>query len=352
MTTSYRKPPAWLLFPFFAYAALLVALTVLNRVGADRWWFGAVNLYLPQVVWALPGIVLLLVTLRRAPRWFWLPLLGVLWVAGPLMGFCWPLHSPAEPPGGESLRVMTWNVKYAARDHASHLALRRDIELHKPDVVLMQDAQEALTGPLKELFRGWHVRVEGQFVVASRFPLGRLQLLRLSPPGGDSVCVRTVMRLNGSEVALYNVHLESPRNGLNALRVVKRKPGVLPQAVQTLTHNVEARFSQVQALQQHLRQEQLPMIVAGDLNSPDPSRVCSALRDAGLHDAFAEGGKGYGYTYGHFLLQHRIPSITVSWMRIDHIMMSSRFRATRCRTGTYTASDHRPVIADLVLRVK
>jgi endonuclease/exonuclease/phosphatase family metal-dependent hydrolase len=74
------------------------------------------------------------------------------------------------------------------------------------------------------------------------------------------------------------------------------------------------------------------------------------LRDANLHDAFAEGGRGYGYTYGHFLLRNRIPWLPgASWMRIDHIMLSRRFRTLRCWTGTGKASDHRPVFADLLV---
>jgi endonuclease/exonuclease/phosphatase family metal-dependent hydrolase len=42
----------------------------------------------------------------------------------------------------------------------------------------------------------------------------------------------------------------------------------------------------------------------------------------------------------------------VSWMRIDHVMMSSHFKTLGCRTGTGGASDHRPVIADLLFQRK
>jgi len=123
----------------------------------------------------------------------------------------------------------------------------------------------------------------------------------------------------------------------------------LPKAIQQLENNVEARLTQVRTLREYVRQEQGPVIIVGDLNSPDASLVCKTLRAVDLHDAFAEGGKGYGYTYGHFLLQHRVPALNVSWMRIDHIMLSSQFQSRHCWTGTGKASDHRPVIADLVL---
>src|SRR5664279_3263198 len=48
---AHRKAPVWLLTFIFAYLAILAALTVMNRLVADGWWFGAVNFYLPKIVW-------------------------------------------------------------------------------------------------------------------------------------------------------------------------------------------------------------------------------------------------------------------------------------------------------------
>jgi endonuclease/exonuclease/phosphatase (EEP) superfamily protein YafD len=124
----------------------------------------------------------------------------------------------------------------------------------------------------------------------------------------------------------------------------------LPRAIERLEDNVEARFSQVREIKELIQQEQGPVIVAGDLNSPEASLVSRTLREAKLHDAFAEAGKGYGYTYGHFLLRNRLPLLNSSWMRIDHIMMSPHLEAQRCWAGPADASEHRPVIADLVLK--
>jgi endonuclease/exonuclease/phosphatase (EEP) superfamily protein YafD len=345
-----RKAPAWLLCLLFAYGTILLALTILNRLGADRWWFGALNLYLPQAVWALPGLFLAVFTLVKARRWTWAPLLGMVWVAGPLMGFCRPLPAAPEPSGSLPLRVMTWNVKYGIHGRLATLELINDIDRNKPAVVLLQDAVGVLNGPLGEYFSTWNVRSNGQYIIASRLPLGKLQVLRIAFPGEEHTCVRTRVQVGVTAVTLYNVHLETPRWGLNAFRATKRRPWYLPTAIQQLENNVEARLTQVRALQDYVRQEQGPVIVAGDLNSPDTSQVCATLRGAGLHDAFAEGGTGYGYTYGHFLLLHRVPGFNCSWMRIDHIMMSSQLQSCRCRTGTGLASDHRPVIADLILR--
>jgi len=345
-----RKAPVWLICLLFAYVTILLGLTILNRIGADRWWFGALNLYLPQAVWALPGLFLAVVTLIKARQWAWAPLLCMVWVAGPLMGFCRPLPAAPDPPGSLPLRVMTWNVKYGLHGGLAILALMNDIDRNMPAVVLLQDAGGVLNGALGEYFSTWNVRSSGQYVIASRLPLGELQVLRLSFPGEEHTCVRTQVQVGVTAVTLYDVHLQTPRQGLNAFRAARKSPWFLPKAIQQLENNVEARLAQVRALQEYIRQEQGPVIVAGDLNSPDASQVCATLREAGLHDAFSEGGTGYGYTYGHFLLQHRLPGFSLSWMRIDHIMISSQFRSRNCRTGTGQASDHRPVIADLILR--
>lgn len=357
MTTKlHRKKPVRLFLLIFAYLALLVALTVLNRLGADRLWFGALNLYLPQVVWALPGILLAALTFKVARRWTWVPVLGIAWVLGPLMGFCWPVNTPSASSGTVPLRVMTWNVKYERNDTLSHEAIINEIEKNNPTVVLLQEAQGMLNGPFGDYFSTWNVRSYGQYLIASRMPLGELRVIPIpfpgegsTCPGAEHTCVRTQLQIGGTTVVLYNVHFESPRWGLGAFRAVAGNPLNLPEAVRQLEHNVAARFAQVRTLREYVRQERLPVIFAGDLNSPDASLVSKTLRALDLHDAFAEGGKGYGYTYGHYLLKHWLPAFNLSWMRIDHIMMSSQLQSRHCWAGTGKASDHRPVIADLVL---
>jgi vancomycin resistance protein VanJ len=329
------------------YGVILAAITALNRHGADRWLFGALNLYLPQAIWLIPGILLICYALIFARRWTWLPVVCVLWVFGPIMGFSWPMLAPPELSGTMSVRIMTCNAKYGMRDVAP---LIDDMIRYKPEVVLLQDVMKPLSGPLEDFFRGWHVRSFGQYVIASKFPLSEPEVLKISFPGEEHNCLRFQIKISGAVVTLYNVHLKTPRAGLNEFRTVEREPAYLPKAIRLFEANVEARFIQAGTLCKYIRQEQGPVIVAGDFNSPDASLVCAMLRETNLHDAFDEGGKGYGYTYGHFLLQHRIPWVHVSWMRIDHIFMSSQLHSLHCWSGNAKASDHRPVFADILLK--
>jgi len=78
--------------------------------------------------------------LKFGRQWIWVSVLGMVWVIGQIMGFCWPWHLQRESPGSFPLRVMTWNVKYGSRGKLANLELMYKIDRNKPTVVL-QDAE-------------------------------------------------------------------------------------------------------------------------------------------------------------------------------------------------------------------
>jgi vancomycin resistance protein VanJ len=335
-----------LLFMTLILGMILAGVTIMNGLGADRWWFGALNMYLPQAIWAIPGISLTVATALVNRRLLWAPLLCVAWVFGPLMGLCWSRQTPPEP-GQTFLRVMSCNVKYGRRDVK---ALFAEIDRERPDLVLFQDATGLLNSSVSDYFREWHIRYYGQYVIASRLPLEEAELRWLNFPGQfeRQASLRCRLRIAGTGIVLYNIHFNSPREALSLLPTALKNPPFRDYAVTRLADNAATRRIQAQNLATLLRRETEPVIVAGDLNSPDASLVCATLRDAGLHDAFAQGGRGYGYSYGRFLLPPWAPRF--SFVRIDHIMISSQLSAFRSWTGTGNVSDHRPVYADLVLK--
>jgi len=343
------KALIWLRCLAVIYGIFLVILTVLNWKGAERFWPFGFNLYLPQVMWAVPGIILTFLIFKVDRFWTWLPLLCVLWVLGPIMDCRWSLHETEPLPDDLTVRVMTWNIKYDRRN----ITLLIDEIVHSnPDVVLFQDAGGSMRGPLGTYFKKWQVRSHGQYVIASRYPLSELEVHELPFSGNkEENFLRCRMNIGSAVVSLYNVHFKTPRQSLKAFKTTKRRPWDLPEVIQDFDRNVQIRIAQAATLKSCLLREAGPVIVAGDLNAPDASLVCATLRSAGMHDAFAEGGRGYGFTYGHLLLKNRIPWLRFSWMRIDHIMMNSRFLTKRCWTGTGKASDHRPVIADMILKI-
>lgn len=314
------------------YALALAALTLGNLVGPERWWWSSFNLYLPQWLWALPGLALLAVAARFFRRFLWLPLLCLLWVVGPIMGFCWHFGGKAA---GTRLRVMTYNVKAGARNRD---ALLREIQQANPDILVLQEASTRITRRLEAAFPDWNTYRRDQFYVASRHPIFNLELSPRAFPGTSPPALRCQVQIDGTDIAVYSAHLVSPRRGLLMLRW--NKAG----GINDWEWNVTQRRKQVEVLAEQARSERGPVIVAGDLNAPVQSLICRSLFDAGLRDAFSDSGRGYGYTYGHTQkLRH-------SYVRIDHILTSNHFAAESCWAGGGAGSDHRPVIADLVLR--
>lgn len=315
------------------YCLLLLAVTLSDVIGPERWLPGMINLYLPQWIWALPAAPLILLSLALAWRQVWIPAAALLWALGPLMGFCWPLRL-GYPSGPVHLRIMTYNVKWAARNAG---VVRQQIARWRPDILQLQDADYTATaaGPLSGALQGRDVRASGQFVLASRVPVLGTQDEQISWAGSHHHCVRAVVSVNGLNVTLYNVHLLSPRWGLESVRA--REPGEMGV-------NVGDRLQEANHLATLLQAEKGPLILTGDLNSPLQSLNCRALMGAGLTDAFAEAGKGYGYTYGQSTRLH------VPFLRIDHILLGPGWSAVRCWVGSPRGSDHSPVIADLVYK--
>lgn len=317
----------WLAAGDGLYLSLLIALAAFNAAGPERFWAAALNLYLPQWLWAIPGLCLLAIHLRWAWRWSWIPLLALAWVFGPQMGFRWSMPGQTRGP---RLRVMTYNVDGKPDTTLAHLeVLRAD-----PDLLFLQEA----AGDVPWLSE-WQTAAAGQIRVASRTALAGTEVRGFANSPAWRTYLRSQVRLDEHAVTLYNLHLDTPREGLGELR--SRRLG----GVRAFERNTETRLAQAASVRHDLTKERGPLIVAGDLNAPEPSLICRAFLHLGLRDAFSLGGRGYGYTYG----QRLALGLHQSFVRIDHIMVSRHWTVERCWTGGDAGNSHRPVVADLVL---
>jgi endonuclease/exonuclease/phosphatase (EEP) superfamily protein YafD len=292
-------------------------------------------MFLPQLLWAGPGLVVVPLALWRTRRWAWLPAAAVLWVAGPLMGFCWNTARAAPP--GTSLRVMTYNVQLWQR--ANVPAIISEIRNAAPDILCLQDARGASRGQVSAFLKSWHVASAGQYVIASKFPFVDSAVGDISYRGEAHSYLRARVDLGGQIVTVVNAHFVTPREALTVLRTDRFGNA----AVQIITRNLSDRVTQARALAEDVRHLAGPLIVAGDLNAPPRALTSRALADVGLVDTFASSGRGYGYTFGHTLLAGH------SFLRIDHVLASAHFALVRATVGGAGGADHRPVIADMVL---
>ena len=320
------------------YALLLAVISLGNALGPERWTLSGINLYLPQWLWALPAPFLLLWTWFAARRWTLAQLIPPLWVGVVLMGLSWHFVNSTRP--GTPLRVMTYNVKWTRHDTLVEVA--REIGLANPDVLLIQDTSNRLPALLQATHPEWHFLRAGQYVIAGPANLGMVEekVMPGAHPWRNLTYARTTLTLGNQVVAIYDVHLLSPRYGLAALKALKHGD---PEAGDQFTGETADRLAEINAVADSVAQETIPVLLAGDLNASVYSQVCKRLAQAGLEDAFSHAGRGYGYTYGHNLkFRH-------SYMRIDHILTSRQWDVKECHAGDSSGSDHCPVIADLVL---
>jgi vancomycin resistance protein VanJ len=381
------------------------------RTAGDRWWWATVLLFVPRWIWALPLGILLPVSgglalwdRRRGkcpkskvqspefgrphpgplPKGEGSPtsliprpsspivpvLLAALWVAWPLMGFCfnWSVvRGPWSVADGQrtTIRVLTCNVGIDGYDEA---ALARLVEDTQPDVVTLQEGftwkaegkrQKADLGrPSSNQEDGlgrpssnhpssliplpssdWFVSASPGIMLASRFPILSQQTLeREGEYGPRTVGVAYRLDTPEGEINFVALHLYTPREGLMAT------PLYPWEDADYLRENTAWRAQESADASRWIAGLTGPVIVAGDMNLPPESEIFR--RDwGGYTDAFSAAGFGYGYTYGY-------DATHPFWgIRIDHILAGKGWRVERCWVGPHIHSDHRPVLAELRRRL-
>jgi endonuclease/exonuclease/phosphatase (EEP) superfamily protein YafD len=85
-----------------------------------------------------------------------------------------------------------------------------------------------------------------------------------------------------------------------------------------------------------------PLIVAGDLNATRHNRVYSLLADARLMDAHVALGRSSVATFPN-------GSSFLPDLQLDYVLYSPEWRCVSIAEGVGEGSDHKPLIADLVL---
>jgi endonuclease/exonuclease/phosphatase family metal-dependent hydrolase len=258
------------------------------------------------------------------------------WALMAVTAGCGPFRT--EP--GRVTRTLVWNI-HAGKDAAGVDNLQRVgalIRSHSPDVALLQEVDrrtrrsggvdhltelERLTGMRaafgKSLdYDGGEYGIATLTRVAPRAP--RTIDLPVTPPqvrAGDSREPRVALMLSapapGIDVAI-NTHLDAGRDDTYRMQEVEH--------LATIVRADASRRS----------------ILGGDLNATPDSRVHDRLAAAGLRDAWSLCGTGGGGTY---------PAEAPS-KRIDYLYLTSTLRCTTATVIESTASDHRPLIVNVV----
>jgi endonuclease/exonuclease/phosphatase family metal-dependent hydrolase len=333
------------------YLVALVAVVAALRLAGERWWLATLALYLPRIGFGFPlPFVVAALLWARSYRLLPTQLACALIVLFPLMGL--RLWGPQAPrPDAWRFRLFTANIGNGAGGIAHVVRRARSAD---PDVIVLEEVDD---GPLeveqlRAGFAGYSFWSSGQFAVACRFPIEDAELPPPLPLGSNFV-PRNYARLRlvtpAGPIRLYAVHPYSPHSAFDELREVRPSDSFTdqlltvrvfdPRAPAIVARNTKLRLLQVRALADDARQSAEPVLIAGDTNLPGLSWALATLL-GDYHDAFADAGRGFGYTY---------PAWHRRWLRIDRLLGGPRFRFLSAVSEPPRLYDHLPLTADVEL---
>ena len=163
-----------------------------------------------------------------------------------------------------------------------------------------------------------------------RSALDRIKQSEPDEPGGAGYVVRFLLDGPHGPIRAANLHLETPRKGLEGLMSGDRR---------RLQNNTDIRGIESKLARAWVADGSGPLVVLGDFNTPVESNF---FRESwgDLSDAFSVAGTGLGMTKHNGWIR----------VRIDHVLTSDEWHVDHARVEDEAYSDHRPLIVDLTLR--
>lgn len=238
----------------------------------------------------------------------------VAWTAPELLG-----RRRAAGLDGTRFRLVTSNVWAHSPDSTP---LGEELAGLAADVLLLQELTMDRLADLKAT--GLFDRFPYSFVDArpgsfgsgiwSRFPLDDGEGFEAGGPPMS----RATLDIGGAKVQVFCVHAKAPMR--------RRWIRMWKTHLTALEGEFRAAY------------ESGPVIMAGDYNSTWGHQPFRQLLAAGLRDAHVDVGRALATTWPR-------PSL----FRIDHVLLSEGVEALAVRAGAGRSSDHRPVVADLLL---
>src|SRR5690606_37835695 len=221
------------------------------------------------------------------------------------------------------IRLVSYNVYFGKM---SRPKLVDELVAMDADILVIQAGYRALRGQLMTHYPDRAMQEHDEFLIVSRFPIQRC--VEPKPIQGEPDSAKYIgCLLDGPTKPfwVYGVHPFSPRHALFG-------------ADDARDANVAFREQQIAAAIESARSNGPPFVLVGDTNLPDPSPIARKYF-TGLHDAFADVGFGFGYTF----------PAKRPWMRIDRAFADDGVRFLNVRVGALGESDHRPLIVEFAM---
>jgi vancomycin resistance protein VanJ len=323
------RPRWWLGWCSWGYLGVALVAALLVQEMGDRWLPATLLLFGPRYLLILP-LVMIVPAAIKWRRALLVPITAAgLVILFPVMSFRTGWRSWLRPaPDGLRVRVMTFNAQGGDSlgphlpDVLTHLSL---------DVVAFQECGPMLQRDITQLF-GWAHREWGELCLLSRYPIvgdTAAQIVSLSQMYGNTgEAIRYDIELPIGVIHLVNLHLETPRKGLEPLLTQEdaSRLGGATIVREAGSHRIRLWVDSIPP----------PVLVVGDFNMPVESAIYRRFW-GDFDNAFDVAGFGVGGTRA----QAKVG------VRIDHILFSRGWRARRAFVGPPLGSDHRPMVAEL-----
>ena len=313
-------------------AVIMGTLAVSSLAGIRAGSF--VNIAQTLAPLALAGSVAVLLAAAGLRRWVLVAVAVAL--VGSYVALVLPAVRPAGPGGpGEGptdtgaadprarLRVFSANLRHGNPDARP---IAREVLESGADVVVLQEVTDAHVASM---------RAEG---VLDAYPFALLDprggamgsaILSRAPIADARVAdieglplSEATLSVGGRPVQLFNVHTMSPM-GRDHFDLRDRQLAALSRLVDR-------------------RPEAPAQVFVGDFNANRWHPAFHRLLDSGLRDAHEGVGRGLARTWPN-------GSVVPTFALLDHVLVSPSVGAVSVREGSGRGSDHRPVVADLVL---
>jgi vancomycin resistance protein VanJ len=335
----YRTLPGWSL----AYAALLVPGLLALEWLAEYWLPLWGVLFAPPVILLMPlGLLTPLALLRRRWRALAIQAACVLAVYGGFVRYRW---GASAAPAEHAFTVITHNIGQGDR-----LAFDEFFPQAAPDAIILQDA--AGRSDYSARYPSLRMKAVDQFVLLTPHLIDAAAPVPEATWRGRTVAVRFVVREGDKQIALYSVHLPTPRRtlkGFFSARVAMEMVGAGSAPTDDYPSYrtwLDARLSLATRLAEVFRKEPLPYLVGGDFNTPDHGVVYHTFASE-LTDAHVAVGGGAGFTFPG-TRDGRAAALFGPWLRLDYWFAGKGWKPLECRVASDARSQHRAVLARFV----
>lgn len=253
----------------------------------------------------------------------------------------------------DGLKLMTYNVgnftsSQDGEDYEDVLSgVRKLVSEKEPDIISMQEFYVKDTSEAKNIFPGYpytqkffHTHYDGKYfvgnIIFSKYPIAGGD--KITFHDSNNMAVYADIVVNGKQVRLYNLHLQS--NSISMTSILNKLSknyedfsNEFADAHVKVKKSTPRRIQQVKYILEHIENCGTDVLLCGDFNDT-PISYCIKELSRGRKDTFKDGGRGMGATY----------SVLWPLLRIDYVFVPKDYEVLKHETIKVKYSDHYPVM--------